>query len=74
MTDEKFRNLPVGKKFTCGNKKFLVSKRETSGCDYCGFDELRYITCYEIQQLGIIPECKSDFREDGKSVLFEEVK
>lgn len=74
MTDKEFRNLKVGANFTCGNKKFWVSENETCSCDYCGFDELGYITCYEIRKLGIIPECESSFREDGKSVVFVEVE
>jgi hypothetical protein len=73
MTNEEFKNLKVGENFICGNKKFWVSERGADGCDYCGFDELGYITCYEIRKLGIIPECESSFREDGKDVVFVEV-
>lgn len=68
MTDEKFRNLPVGENFVCGNKKLLVSQSESkSGCSGCYFHWKDCIT-------PILPYCCSKDREDGLHVVFVEVE
>lgn len=74
MNEKEFKNLDVGKTFTCGDKKILISQTKDLECDDCIFVGIGYITCGRLKELGIIPECESCFRKDGKTVVFKEVK
>lgn len=74
MTDKEikeFRNLEVGKKFELRGRKIIVSEGAGScdGCLYRGKD-----TCQFLMMAAIIPECNSNYREDGKDVIFKEVE
>ena len=73
MKDKKFINLPVGETFVCGTKKLMVKESEWEDCDDCIFNR-PFMSCDELKELEIIPECYSDEREDGKYVVFEEVE
>lgn len=73
MTDKEFQNLEEGKEFTCGNKKLLVTENEWADCDGCIFSR-PFMSCDELKELGVIPECYADEREDNKYVIFKEVE
>lgn len=76
MTDKEkkaFKNLKVGKTFTCGSKKLKVSESEWEDCDDCVFDG-PFIPCEELQELGIIPQCNAEERKDKKYIIFEEAE
>lgn len=73
MTDKEFRNLEVGKKFSCGNRELKVAESAWEECGGCIFD-VPFISCDELKELGIIPCCYKSERKDGKYVVFEDVK
>ena len=68
MTDKEFLNLPVGSKFTLGNRTLEVVKSHE--CDYC------YIggDCDMFCEKMMIPECEGITREDEIDVIFVEVE
>lgn len=67
MADD-FKNLAIGKKFEYEGKLYEVE--ESSCCNDCAFLSNRN-NCLNILNL---PRCSGAFREDGKNVVFVEVK
>ncbi|AVQ18872.1 hypothetical protein [Fusobacterium mortiferum] len=70
MNDKDFKNLKPGETFPCGNKNIYVKEVGYIECDLCLF---KNIPCFYLQDLGIIPQCDGRDREDGKTVIFQEV-
>lgn len=52
------------------NAKTYVAVETEKPCDKCAF--VRDIGCVSLKIRGIIPECLSRFRADGKRVFFVE--
>lgn len=72
MKDKEFRNLEVGKNFSCGNRELKVAEATWEECGGCIFD-VPFISCDELKQLGIIPNCYKNERKDKKYVIFKDI-
>lgn len=76
MTREEFENLEIGKNFNVGYITLRVEEECGLECENCFFDnffENIFFICGEFPE-GIIPNCSSNKRKDGKSVVFVEVE
>ncbi len=59
----------IGEEFQLGLKRVKVCNREEMTCEGCVFENIECDNFYPLTG-----ECSSEYRSDGKSVIFEEVK
>jgi|GEM_PF-1519177 hypothetical protein len=72
MTEKEFKNLGTGKTFNANGKRFIVVESIKTHCKGCFFEGGKNFDCNEWSL--DLPYCTSVRREDGKNVVFKEVK
>lgn len=77
MRLEKFLNLPINSVFNLGKAKIKIIeslKNSHNTCEGCIFDDDTCVHCVKLEEIGALPLCDGCEREDGKNIIFKEVK